>query len=130
MNASKKYLITLLIGFVGVALIVWAKDIFDQTSLSGIYHILSDAFLVAGTVLTAFGLLIFSNNEGSFDGLVFGVNSFLNVFRRNPKEKYTSYRKYKESREGPKGEFGFLVICGLFFLAIAIVMYFLYRRYS
>ena len=129
MRRFKKYGITLLAGFLIVAAIAWAKDLFGQSNPQMVFHILSDAFFVAGILITAAGLLIFSSNEGSFDMLVYGVNSFVDMFRRNSRKKYDTYFDYKESRAGKQIKFGFLLLCGLFFLAVAVVMYLLYRRY-
>lgn len=130
MKASRKYWITLLVGFVAVALILWAKDIFRQTAAATVFHILSDAFFVVGVVIFGAGGLIFSSNEGTFDMLVYGVKSFLDMFRKHSVKKYDTFYDYRESRADKKVPFGFLLICGLFFLAIAFVMYFLYRQYS
>ena len=130
MRGFKKYLFTILLGFLIVGVIVWAKDLFLQTSLVSIYHILSDAFFVAGILLTCFGLLIFSSNEGTFDMLVYGLDSFFDMFRIESRKKYKTFYDYRESRADKKMEFAFMPICGIFFLAVAVVMYLLYRKYS
>ena len=43
--------------------------------------------------------------------------------------KYDTFYDYRVSREEKKLPYGFLLICGLIFLAVAFVMYFLYRQY-
>ena len=129
MKSFKKYGITLIVGFLAVAGILWAKDLFSQTDPKSIYHILSDAFFVVGTVILCAGLLIFSSNGGTFDMLVYGVSSFLDMFRTVSRKKYETFYDYRMSRYEKKLPFGFLVICGLFFLAIAFVMYWFYRQY-
>ena len=75
-------------------------------------------------------MLIFSSNEGVFDGLVFSVASFINMFRKNYKPKYKNYYDYKENRAGKKYSFGFLLICGIILLAVSMVMYLFYSKYS
>ena len=130
MKLLKKYLITLLIGLAGVALILWSKDIFSQTSAVKIFHILTDAFFAMGVVVTGAGLLVFSSNEGTFDMLVYGVSSFLDMFRRQSRKKYDTFYDYRESRQDKKIEFGFIVICGLFLIAVSMVMYLFYKKYS
>lgn len=130
MRAFKKYLITLVVGFLAAGLILWSKDIFAQTALKAIFHILSDAFFVVGVVITCSGLLVLSSNGGTFDMLVYGFGSFIDLFRVNSKKKYETFYDYRVSREEKKLPFGFLLICGLFFLVIAFVMYFLYRQHS
>lgn len=130
MKAYKKFFITMLIGLGAVALILWSKDILQQTAPVEIFHILTDAFFVVGTVITCAGLLVFSSNEGSFDMLVYGVKSFLDMFRKNSMKKYDTFYDYRESRADKKLKFGFLLICGLMFLVISLVMYFFYRQYK
>ena len=130
MKAYKKFFITMLIGLGAVALILWSKDILQQTAPVEIFHILTDAFFVVGTVITCAGLLVFSSNEGSFDMLVYGVKSFLDMFRKNSMKKYDTFYDYRESRADKKLKFGFLLICGLMFLTISLVMYFFYRQYK
>ena len=129
MRGFKKYLITLLTGFALVALILWSKDIFSQTEPKAIFHILTDGFFVVGVLMTCVALLIFSSNEGSFDILVYGVSSFLDMFRKTSLKKYETFFDYRESRADEKLKFGFMLICGLFFLAISFVMYYLYCQY-
>lgn len=130
MRGFKKYLITLLVEALAVVLILWSKDIFAQTALKSIFHILSDAFFAIGTVTVCAGLLVFSANGGTFDILTYGMSSFVDLFRTQSKKKYATFYDYRVSREEKKLPFGFLLICGLIFLVIAFVMYFLYRQHS
>ena len=130
MRSFKKYLFTLLLGFLIVGVIIWQKDLFSQTDLVTIFHILCDAFFVAGILITSFGLLIFSSNEGMFDMAIYGLNSFIDLFRHESRKKYKTFYEYRESRADKKLEFGFMPICGVFFLIVAVVMYLLYRKYS
>lgn len=129
MKSLKKYLITLTIGFLAVGLIIYAKDIFSQTELVKIFHILCDAFFAVGVVITGMGLLIFTTNEGTFDGLVYAVSSFINMFRVNHEKKYDTLYDYKVSRADKKFSFGFMLICGLFFIAVSMIMYLFYCQY-
>jgi hypothetical protein len=130
MKKVRKYLITLLIGFACVALIAWSKDIFAQTKPVDVFHILCDAFFAVGVVISCAGLLIFSSNEGTFDMIVYGVQSFVDLFRKNSIRKYDTFYDYRMSRVDKKFPFGFLLICGVLFLVISFVMYFLYYQYS
>ena len=125
-----KYFITLLCGFAASMLIFLVMDIFSQTEAVNVFHILCDGFFAVGIVITAAGLLIFSSNEGSFDAIVYGVGSFIDMFRRTSKRKYETLYDYRESRSEKKVKFGFLLICGLFFILLAMVMYLFYRKYS
>ncbi len=130
MNTLKKYLITLLCGFAGVAYILWLRGIFNQTAASAVFHILCDGFFVVGVLMACIGLLIFCSNEGTFDGLTYGVKAFINLFRRNGMKKYDSYYDYKAARGEKKTTFGFLVICGVFFIAVSLVMLYFYYRFQ
>lgn len=130
MRDLKKYLITLAVGFSLVALIGVSKDIFAQTEAQKIFHILTDGFFAAGTFITAAGLLVWSSNEGTFDMLVYGVKSFVDMFRKNSEKKYEDFFDYRQSRADSKLSFGYLIICGLFFLAVSFVMLYLYGQYS
>ncbi len=125
-----RYVITLLAGFAGAALIAWNKDIFAQTDPQKIFHILSDAFCVIGVVEAGFGALIFVSNEGMFDVVVYGFQNFLAMFRKEYKKKYATFYDYRVSREGKKTKFGFMLICGCFFMVITVIMYLLYRHFS
>ncbi|MBQ8747995.1 MAG: DUF3899 domain-containing protein [Clostridia bacterium] len=128
MRKMRKYVITLLAGLAAAALIMFSKDIFSQTEAVVVYHILCDAFFAVGVVITAIGLLVFSANEGTFDIIVYGVNSFFDMFRKVSRKKYDTFYDYRVSREEKKLSFGFLLICGVLFLAISLVMYMLYCR--
>lgn len=130
MKSLKKYLITLFVGFLAAGLIAWNRGVMDQTGLSAVFHILCDAFFVVGVVVTASGLLIFSSNEGTFDMIVFGLKSFWGLFRKNYVRSTETFYDYRMSRAEKKTPFGFLLICGLFFMAISFVMLFLYHQYS
>lgn len=129
MKSAKKYLITLAIGFAGVLYILWLRDFFSQTETAAIFHILCDAFFVVGAVLACIGLLIFSSNEGTFDGMVYAVKSFLNMFRKTNMKTYDTYYDYKAANASKKAEFGFLLICGAFFIAVSLVMLYLNKLY-
>ena len=118
MKTLRRYLITFLVGFSIVALIAVSKGVFSQTDLKTVFHILSDAFCVAGVLITSAGVLIFSSNEGTFDMLVYGVGSFVDMFRKRSKKKYDTFYDYRVSRADKKVSFGFLLISGLFFLAL------------
>lgn len=129
MKALKRYGLTLLGGLLAVLGIAWAKGVFTQTAPSIIFHILCDSFFVVAVVLLAAGLLIFSSNEGTFDILAYGMSSFIGAFRKNHIKKYETFYDYRESRQDKKVKFGFLLICGLVFMAVAFLMYFLYRKH-
>lgn len=129
MRAFLKYFITLFVGLLFALGILSSKDFFAQTQPVEIYHILCDAFFVVGVVMSGLGLLIFTTNEGIFDMTVYGLRSFFDLFRKNVNKKYPTFYDYRTSREDKKLKFGFLLICGVFFLAVSFVMYCLYLQY-
>lgn len=129
MRSFWKYFITLFVGLLGVVGILVSKNFFAQTELVNVFHILCDAFFVVGVVMSGMGLLIFTSNEGTFDMMIYGVRSFFDLFRKNASKKYPTFYDYRTSREDKKLKFGFLLICGVFFLAVSMVMYYLYTRY-
>lgn len=122
MKTFRKYLITLIVGLAAVAAIAWAKDVFAQTEPHRIFHILCDAFFAVGTVLCCAGVLIFSSNEGTFDMISYGVSSFIDLFRATSKKKYATFFDYREGKADKRIPFGFLLLCGLIFLAVSLVM--------
>lgn len=130
MKTGKKYLITLLIGFGAVALLAWSKGVFAQTEAGAVFHILCDVFFAVGFLIFASGLLVFSSNEGTFDMLIYGTKSFLDMFRKVKKLKYDTFYDYRSDRAEKKMPFGFLLICGLILLAISMVMLYFYHQYK
>lgn len=128
MKKHLKYYITLAVDAVLVLLFASFRDIWSSETLENTYHILCDAFFVVGVFTTCIGLLFFVTNEGIFDGLVYSVKSFINMHRRNMKREHATFYDYKESLASRRLPFGFLVICGLVFLAVSVVMYWLYSQ--
>ena len=122
-------MITLTIDTILALLIMWSKDLFMQTDPKTIFHILCDAFFVVGFVTASAGLLVFSSNEGTFDMLIYGVKTFMDMFRKNSIRKYETFYDYRMSKADQKIKFGFLLICGAVFLALFFVMYYFYNQY-
>ena len=112
-------------------LIMISKDLFTQTNLKEIYKILTDSFFVPGTVAVCFGLLIVASNEGTFYIFTYGMQSFINLFKRDrSKMKYKTYYDYKEAMSDNKKPYGFILLVGLVFVAISLIFTFLWIKYS
>ncbi len=126
----KKFSITFAIGLVMAALVAWSKELPGQTDPVRIYHILCDSFCVSGVLLAGIGALIFVSNEGAFDGLTYGLRSFAQLFRKREKRVHETYFDYTARRAKTKFSFSYILLSGLLHLAICLVMYALYRRYS
>ncbi len=123
MRALKKYAITLAVGLLLALGIAWAQGVFQQNYLLRVLNILCDAFFASGAVLTAAGILVFTTNEGVFDLLTYGVSSVADRLRKNGMKRYSSFYDYRTAREEKKFPFLHLLICGVFFLAVAVALY-------
>lgn len=128
MKTLKRYLITFGIGFVMAFLVAYSKNVFDQTELSKIYHILTDSFCIPAVLITGYGGLVFVSNEGVFDGLTYAMTSFFDIFRKEKKNKYDSFYDYVKSKGNRDTSFGYLLVTGLAFMAIMGIMYLLYLQ--
>lgn len=125
MKSVVKYLITLA---VGIGLAIWvmiSKDVFDEKRLFMIYQIIAEGFSVPAVLMLGFGGLIFVSNEGTFDSLSYGLTSFFDLFRREKRNKFKTFYDYRESKKDKKLGFGFLLVCGLVFVAIAAIFHLL-----
>ncbi|MCI9459390.1 MAG: DUF3899 domain-containing protein [Clostridia bacterium] len=114
------YLITTLVGAAIVVTIILAQRIWTAEDMTEIMRRLSDAFFVAGVCIGGVGLLVFASNGGVFYMLTFGIIRLFDLFRRNINErKYKDFYEYKESKKDKKHGFGFMLVVGLVFIAIA-----------
>ncbi len=129
MKKLTRYLITMLVGLAIVFAIILSKDIFSQNQKVDIFHILCDAFFASGVFLTCAGLLVFSTNEGTFDMLTYGLQSFADLFRKQKLRKYDTFYDYRQSKADRNLPFTFLIVCGVFYIAISLVMLYFYYQY-
>ena len=116
---------------IGVGMCFWvllSQDFFSQTNPLLVYASLADAFCIPGIVLTGVGLLVFATNEGVFDGLNYAVRSFIGMFRKTM-TKYNSLYDYRESKGRENYSFGYIVFCGLFFLTVSVVFFFIWKKH-
>lgn len=130
MKTLYKYLITF---GIGIAMAFWTasvNDIFNKTDIVEILKIVVNALTLPAVVITGIGGLVFASNEGAFDALAYGMTSFLDIFRKEKKNKFTSFYDYKQSREDKRMGFGFLLITGLVFMVLMGIMYLVYRQYA
>ena len=128
-NNIVKYGITLAVGLVFAFLICVLKDIFVQTETKKIIHILVDAFFAPGAIILCFGLLVVASNGGMFHIISYGMMSFVNLFRKKRTQmKYKTYYDYKKAMsENPK-PFLYMVIVGLFYVAVSMVFLILWYQ--
>lgn len=102
---------------------------FDQPLVDK-YRLLSDAFMLPGFLMVAFGLLIFLANEGSFTGISFIAQKAVGLLIPFLyKQKGETYREYVERKTAKRTQgYGFLFVCGCVFLAVSVVFVVLYSQ--
>ncbi len=124
-----RYAITSVVGIVIVLTIVLSKNIFNLQDPIEIYKALTDAFFIAGVLITGYGLLIVASNGGTFDMLVFGVGRFFDLFRKDMmKVKYKTFYEYRTAKQDKKQGFGYLILVGLVFLILSFLFLWLYYK--
>jgi len=124
-----RYAITTSVGFLITFLVLLAKDVFSLNVDKDIFHALTDAFFVAGILITGYGLLIISNNEGTFDMIAYGVTRFFDLFRRDiMKVKHKNFYEYHKAKREKKQSFGYLLIVGIAFIVISLIFLWLYYK--
>lgn len=125
-NTILKYVFAVLAG-AGIALAVMAsRGIFEEERTVQIMGILSDGFFVAGVILSCVGLIIFVGNGGVFDMLAYSMLLFFSLFRKNLERKYKDFYEYREAKKGRKRSLAFLLLVGLFYVALAALFLALY----
>ena len=128
MKNSKKFWISLCICSVCTFLTAWLMGVFGQTDAESVFRILSDSFLVVGMVAICIALHLFASNEGTFDMIAYGLQTFWGVFRKDMSRKYDTFYDYRVARQEKKAPFLFLLACGGIFLLVSVAMYVAYSR--
>ena len=118
----KKYAICFSIEAVIAFLVIWSKGFFtDRASVN--IQILSDAFFVAGILMTLFAGMMYVSGEGALIGIGFVLRNVVLTFipmGRAKHERYADYRERKLS-EAKKHSNHHILVTGLIFLFIGIV---------
>lgn len=123
-NRARKYLITSLIGLaIGVGVFA-ARDGFNLREQTAILQAFCDAFFVPGILLVGYGALVFCADDGLFDMINYGVLKVIKLVqsekrRSNFPKTFYEYRKMKS--ESRNSGFGYLLITGCAFIALAVV---------
>ena len=120
-----KYLIALAAGLAAAFLILLSRGYFGSEPLSYMDRLKawSDALFIPGALLTAFGCLLFASGQGAFDGVVYAVKSLTWFFSvKSVGKKRESYADFRERRHGKKRSFGYLIIVGVCFIAVAGIL--------
>ncbi len=123
-----QYLISFIVG-AAIALGVFsAKDFFSETDTAQIYKTLSDGFFVAGVLLSGVGLLVFASNGGAFDMLVYGVQSAFSLILPAARRHDTFY-DYRVSRQKNRPSYAFMLLTGLFYIALAVIFSLVFSKF-
>ena len=104
-------------------LVIWSKGFFTSSAAVNV-QILSDAFFVAGILMTLFAGMLYVSSEGALIGIGFVLRNVVRAFipmGRAKHEFYADYRARKLS-EAKERDDRFVLWTGLFFLAIGIVL--------
>ena len=102
--------------------VIWSKGFFTQSAAVNI-QILSDAFFVAGILMTLFAGMMYVSGEGALVGIGFVLrNAVLTSIPmgRARQERYADYRARKMG-EAKKRSNSCILVTGLVFLLIGIV---------
>ena len=118
-----KYAVCVGIELVIAFLVIWSKGFFTDRAAVNL-QILSDAFFVAGILMTLFAGMLYVSSEGALVGIGFVLRNVVLTFipmGRARQERYADYRERK-MREMKKNNDICILITGLFFLAVGIVL--------
>lgn len=119
-------------GIGGIIFLVAAisRGAFGFAETKEVVRVLSDSAFLSGVLLTGAGLLLFCADGGLFDMFAYGAVLLVCTFKRNVRDrKYRDFYEYREAKkENRKGGFGFLLLTGIFFLALATIFLALYYR--
>jgi len=118
----KKYAVCFGIEALIAFLVIWSKGFFAHSIAVNI-QILSDAFFVAGVLMTLFAGMLYVSGEGALIGIGFVLRNVVLTFipmGRAKHERYADYRERKMS-ESKKQNDSCILITGLIFLFIGIV---------
>ena len=103
-------------------LVIWSKGFFTQSAAVNI-QILSDAFFVAGILMTLYAGMMYVSGEGALIGIGFVLRNVVLTFipmGRARHERYADYRARKLS-EAKKRNNSCVLVTGAIFLFIGIV---------
>lgn len=124
----RKYIIKFAIMLVMTIIIMVIKNVTNQETFEDVLVVLVDAFTVPGIIFICFGLLILCANGGTFDMLVYGCQTALSVFKKDPRDrKYRTFREYREAKASNPKSFSSFIISGAIFLAIGIIFFIIYK---
>ena len=104
-------------------LVIWSKGFFAH-SLAVNIQILSDAFFVAGILMTLFAGMMYVSSEGALIGIGFILRNVVLFFVPMGRTKHELYADYRERKlkEAKKHDTRCILVTGLIFLFIGIAL--------
>ena len=120
-----RYLTTVAVGLSMVYGYIAPRDLANQALIEQ-YHILCDAFTLPGLFMIMIGLLLLMGNLGALDAISFAFHYLFHTFLPLTGESMTYLEFVEDRREHRVHGFGFLLIVGAVFTAIAVVFLMLY----
>lgn len=126
-----KYGCTTLVGLGIACLVIYGQTGFfalKELDSRNLYMVLCDAFTIPGVLILLTGCLMAVGNQGAFDGVGYALSVAAKMLipgGRASVERYSDYRERKHEKKG--GRFGFLLVDGGCFLAVALVFLVLYQ---
>ncbi len=119
----RNYAICIAVEVLIAFLVIWSKGFFAHTAAVNV-QILSDAFFVAGIMMTLFAGLMYVSSEGALIGVQYLMRSaflFFIPMGRATHERYGDYRERKLSKLKERNN-RCIFVTGLSFLLIGIVL--------
>ena len=118
----RKYAICFGIEALIAFLVIWSKGFFTQSAAVNI-QILSDAFFVAGILMTLYAGMMYVSGEGALIGIGFVLRNVVLFFIPMGRAKHELYRDYRarKIREAKEHNNRHILVTGLIFLFIGVV---------
>lgn len=128
MKKFLSYIITFAAGAAVAVAVLVSRGTFVQTNIVTVYRDLCDAFFIPGVIIACMGALVFASNGGTFDMLAYGVRKLFDLFKRDVLDvKYRTFYDYRKAQQEKKRSFGFMLVVGCVFIAVAAVFLVLYQ---
>ncbi len=119
----KKYAVCFGIEALIAFFVIWSKGFFAHSAMVNL-QILSDAFFVAGILMSLFAGMMYVSGEGALIGIGFVLRNVVLAFLpmgRAKHEKYADYRTRKMDEIKRQND-SCILVTGLIFLAIGIIL--------
>ena len=119
------YIITNVICIAFTLIHIFNNDLFHQTEILKIYHILCDAFIIPGTLCLLIAALVALSNEGSLDAISYMLRRLgqaLVPFIKKNDERYADYVAKRKRVTG----YSFIIWTGLAYFVVGMIFLILY----